>query len=621
MNRMAVPSSSFPLLSPVSDEVEVLEGAPFIDSHRPASVLKGLCRLYENRELIDVTLTCGSREFKCHKSILAVSSPYFMAMFSHDMLERRSNSVKLKDIDADTLERILEYIYSGEIHLTEGNVQNILSTSNIFQLDKLKYGCESFMMKHITKTNCIEVYFFAKAHACTDLAKKSREMICTFFTDLCSLDEFLVLPTENLIEIIRDDELNVENEEEVYIACLSWLNYDLEERQDSIAKLMSNVRFALISPYYFCDHIETNPLLNSSPEVNIILQTVRNCHMLSNRMPELDLNYMTRKGMNRVHGVLVLANPYSEENHKKYNSMEMLLPNCGQQLIHVCRLPQSLYMPGCAVTGQNQIYVAGGMIRKLNYRGSMQGDEVSNMLYQYNCSTKSWEIKTKLRHARAQFTFTVVDGNIYAVGGGSGGEMLSSVERYDPSSNQWSCVSPLPQPLRCAGSVSFKGRLYIFGGENAHHKIVSTVYRYDPAADSWSTLPSMLKPRALAGCVVYKDQIYVIGGNTATTDKWKREFLPEHCTNSVEIYDPADNSWMLGPDLPHALCGAGVVKYRNTVVVVGGEDDKSWMAGICSLIVDADKNHRWSEGEPLPTVMSTFGCMVATLPKDLLSQD
>jgi hypothetical protein len=67
----------------------------------------------------------------------------------------------------------------------------------------------------------------------------------------------------------------------------------------------------------------------------------------------------------------------------------------------------------------------------------------------------------------------------------------------------------------------------------------------------------MLKSRALAGSAVFKEKIYVIGGNTAVSEKWKREFLPEHCTSSVEIFDPSDNTWMLGPELPHPLCGAG----------------------------------------------------------------
>jgi hypothetical protein len=307
--------------------------------------MEGLAKLYETKHLVDVTLCVGSKEFLCHKNVLAISSPYFMAMFSHNMLENVQNKVKLKDIDSDTLDGILHYIYSGEITLTEASVQNILSAANIFQLEKLKGGCEAFMMKHINKTNCIEVYFFAKAHECETLAKKSREIICSHFTDLYEQDEFLSLPLDNLVDIIADNNLNVSSEEMVYTACLQWINRDLETRKNEVGRVLSHVRFANISSYYFCDFIESHPMVRDCPALQDTLAKVRYYHMLKNRKQELDLNFTTRKGMNVIQGVLIIANPYSEENHMKFNSMEMLLPYHGK-LLHVCRLPQSLYMPG-----------------------------------------------------------------------------------------------------------------------------------------------------------------------------------------------------------------------------------------------------------------------------------
>jgi len=110
------------------------------------------------------------------------------------------------------------------------------------------------------------------------------------------------------------------------------------------------------------------------------------------------------------------------------------------------------------------------------------------------------------------------------------------------------------------------------------------------------------------------------GGNGQTSDKWKREFLPEHCVSSVEIYDPDTNNWSLGPELPNALCGAGVVKYGGTILIVGGEDDKSWMAGLCCLKEDKGRQI-WVEGHELPTVMSTFGCAVANIQRDTLKPE
>lgn len=47
------------------------------------------------------------------------------------------------------------------------------------------------------------------------------------------------------------------------------------------------------------------------------------------------------------------------------------------------------------------------------------------------------------------------------------------------------------------------------------------------------------------------------GGNAALSDKWKKEYLPEHCVTSVEIFDPVTETWSVGPSLANALCGAG----------------------------------------------------------------
>ena len=70
-------------------------------------------------------------------------------------------------------------------------------------------------------------------------------------------------------------------------------------------------------------------------------------------------------------------------------------------------------------------------------------------------------------------------------------------------------------------------------------------------------------------------------------------------------------------DLVHPGC----MKYGDTIMVVGGEDDKSWMAGLFELKERGDGTEYWVEGKELPTVMSTFGCVVANISKELIRQD
>lgn len=95
------------------------------------------------------------------------------------------------------------------------------------------------------------------------------------FLFLLQEDEFLNLTFDKLIEVIDDDQLEVAQEEVVYEACLEWMHFDLENRRSSLYEVMCCVRFANISRYYFCDKIETNPLLLEDPRMSELLSKVR----------------------------------------------------------------------------------------------------------------------------------------------------------------------------------------------------------------------------------------------------------------------------------------------------------------------------------------------------------
>ena len=59
-------------------------------------MITGLSTLYENKQFTDVILVVGDQEFYCHRNILAISSPFFMAMFTHDMSESHQLRIPLK---------------------------------------------------------------------------------------------------------------------------------------------------------------------------------------------------------------------------------------------------------------------------------------------------------------------------------------------------------------------------------------------------------------------------------------------------------------------------------------------------------------------------------------------
>ena len=64
----------------------------------------------------------------------------------------------------------------------------------------------------------------------------------------------------------------------------------------------------------------------------------------------MDLNEVPRNGMEYERGIVVLANPYSEDASRKFNSVEVVFPRTGT-VKYLCKLPQSVFMPGTYDTG------------------------------------------------------------------------------------------------------------------------------------------------------------------------------------------------------------------------------------------------------------------------------
>lgn len=81
-----------------------------------------LLRLCSDKVLCDVVLVAEDTQIHAHRTVLAGCSSYFYAMFTK-FEERKHDRVALKDIDGLALELLIEYVYTGKIHVTEDNVQ------------------------------------------------------------------------------------------------------------------------------------------------------------------------------------------------------------------------------------------------------------------------------------------------------------------------------------------------------------------------------------------------------------------------------------------------------------------------------------------------------------------
>ena len=98
--------------------------------------------------------------------------------------------------------------------------------------------------------------------------------------------------------------------------------------------------------------------------------------------------------------------------------------------------------------------------------------------------------------------------DVYTVGGHTNDyegllSYLTSVERYDPATNAWETMAPMPTARRSFGVAVLDGKLYVVGGEMPWDaRLLKVVERFDPATNTWEELAPMATLRTNPGVAV-----------------------------------------------------------------------------------------------------------------------
>lgn len=145
---------------------------------------------------------------------------------------------------------------------------------------------------------------------------------------------------------------------------------------------------------------------------------------------------------------------------------------------------------------------------------------------------------------RHEHAYVEVGGKFYTLGGRGD----RPVQVFDPVSERWSDRAPPPLEIHHFQGVEYDGKIYVVGaltGGFPDETPVPNVYVYDPARDSWEMGPEIPadRRRGSAAAVLYRDRIYVLGG-----------LQHGHRGGNVgwlDVFDPASGSWTPLADAPH----------------------------------------------------------------------
>lgn len=84
-------------------------------------------QLLQSESFVDVTLACDGRSIKAHKMVLSACSPYFRQLFFENPCQHPI--IILKDINWPELKATVEFMYKGEINVSQDQIGPLLKVA------------------------------------------------------------------------------------------------------------------------------------------------------------------------------------------------------------------------------------------------------------------------------------------------------------------------------------------------------------------------------------------------------------------------------------------------------------------------------------------------------------
>ncbi|XP_066256697.1 protein tramtrack, alpha isoform-like isoform X6 [Euwallacea similis] len=95
----------------------------------------GMNSLLESGDLVDVTLAVEGKFLKAHKMVLSVCSPYFKELFKTNPCQHPI--VFMKDVSYVAISDLLQFMYQGEVQVSQDNLTTFIKTAEALQIKGL----------------------------------------------------------------------------------------------------------------------------------------------------------------------------------------------------------------------------------------------------------------------------------------------------------------------------------------------------------------------------------------------------------------------------------------------------------------------------------------------------
>ncbi len=239
---------------------------------------------------------------------------------------------------------------------------------------------------------------------------------------------------------------------------------------------------------------------------------------------------------------------------------------------NVANFPAPLHHANAAALG-GRLYVAGF------YAGGSFGN-ADGRVFEYDPDEDDWALVGQMPEGtqRASSCVASLGARIYLFGGARV-DSVDDASAYDPESNTWQELPPLPESREHCLAAAIQGTLYIAAGRtDSIGGFVADTWAFDPETQTYSPRAPIPTPRGGAAGSVLNGKLYVFGGEGNGAD-------PSGVFPQVEAYDAAADSWQSLENMLVPRHGLGGATVGSSIYLPGGATAQGFGAAADSSVL------------------------------------
>ncbi|EUB57661.1 Kelch-like protein [Echinococcus granulosus] len=485
---------------------QVMETKSYSDETAGSSRSQKFCLLREQHKLIDLRITTSDGHYvEAHRLVVAATFPFLMLQLTFQCGEV---AVQWRRFPKDIVEAAINYAYTGSIAISAANVARVYLLAHNLHSATIVEWCVDFLRTRTSLDNVAEVWSVANATVNRELVDVCLPLITRHFENLCLRGEMLMQTTAEYFEVLLDRQRQGGMSEETRLKAISkWLyagrkGCDVEERAKAFGKLISKIDLSKLPPPSQTEYWKFVREYSESFAAEMELELNDDAAFTT---PSRGTTYASFLRSRRRHFTTSWKEVSRQSN--RADTSPILQPPTKLQSVPQLQPDESFNVE---VPDHDASTVLNGNYYASNYLNA--GSTFWSVNYR-NGRVSAFPFKGQKRWF---YSAAARNELIFIFGGVSEGDDVSTCEKLDTTTGEFTRLPDVPSPRRNASALNIPHiGIVVVGGYIGENRSAEMLVE-DPSDESewrWIKLNPMLEGRFRPGVAYFKGCVVVAGGD------------------------------------------------------------------------------------------------------------